>query len=132
MTARIRKPLLMDGKIIVGEEAWNEELETKHSKLVGWLMEQGLDAVLLRRSENIAWLTGGAVEVRVRVTSETGVASLLVTREGARFYLTTANEAPRLQDEEFGALDFEPVIFPWYGDDTAATALRLGRKPGRF
>jgi antitoxin VapB len=52
---------------------------------------------------------------------------LLVTAEGARYYLTTANEAPRLHDEEFGALDFEPVIFPWYADDTAQTALELAR-----
>ena len=127
MSARIGKPLVVDGKTLVSEEAWNAELEAKHLRLLEWLKAERLDAVLLRRSENIAWLTGGAVEVRVRVTSETGVASLLVTKEGARYYLTTANEAPRLGDEEFGALDFERVIFPWYGDETAAAALRLGR-----
>ena len=127
MGARVCKPLVVNGKTLITEEVWNGELEAKHSKLLGWLIEQRLDAVLLRRNENIAWLTGGAVEVRVRVTSETGVASLLVTKEGARYYLTTANEAPRVKDEEFGALDFEPVMFPWYGDDTAETALRLGR-----
>ena len=44
--------------------------------------------------------------------SETGVASLLVTADGKRYYFTTENEAPRLHDEEFGALDFEPVLFP--------------------
>ena len=127
MSARIRKALVVDGKTLVTEEAWNGELETKHQKLVEWLKSERLDAVLLRRSENIAWLTGGAVEVRVRVTSETGVASLLVTKEGARYYLTTANEAPRLKEEEFGQLDFEPVTCPWYEDKTAETALQLGR-----
>jgi antitoxin VapB len=50
---------------------------------------------------------------------------VLVTAEGARYYLTTANEAPRLHDEEFGALDFEAKIFPWYGEDTDETALQL-------
>jgi antitoxin VapB len=82
---------------------------------------------LLKRNENIAWLTGGAVELRVLTPSETGVASLLITAEGARYYLTTANEAPRLDEEEFGALDFEPVIFPWYADETAERALQLAR-----
>ncbi|WP_263359172.1 M24 family metallopeptidase [Acidicapsa ligni] len=127
MSTRIRKSLVIAGATIVTEEAWNAELEAKHQQLVAWLQAERLDAVLLRRSENIAWLTGGAVEVRVRTTSETGVASLLITAEGSRYYMTTANEAPRLHDEEFGALDFEPLIFPWYADDTAETALRLGR-----
>jgi Xaa-Pro dipeptidase len=124
---RIRKALVVDGKTLVSEEAWNAELEEKHRKLVDWMTAERLDAVLIRRNENVAWLTGGAVEVRVRTTSETGVASLLVTKEGARYYFTGANEAARLHDEEFGALDFEAVIFPWYGDATAETALRLGR-----
>jgi antitoxin VapB len=56
---------------------------------------------------------------------ETGVASLLVTTAGKRYYFTTENEAPRLHDEEFGALDFEPVIFPWWADDTNAAAAKL-------
>jgi antitoxin VapB len=125
MSTRIRKSLVIDGKTIVSEAAWNAELDNKHNQLVDWLREEELDGVLLKRNENIAWLTGGAVELRVLTPNETGVASLLVTREGGRYYLTTVNEAPRLHDEEFGALDFEPKIFPWYGDDTVETAIAL-------
>jgi Xaa-Pro dipeptidase len=127
MSTRIRKSLVVDGKTLVTEEAWNAELEAKHNQVVDWLRSEELDGVLLKRNENIAWLTGGAVELRVLTPNETGVASLLVTAEGARYYLTTANEAPRLHDEEFGTLDFEPVIFPWYADDTADQALQLTR-----
>jgi Xaa-Pro dipeptidase len=127
MSIRIRKSLVVNGATLVSEEAWNAELDAKHNQVVEWLRSENLDAVLLKRNENIAWLTGGAVELRVLTPSETGVAALLVTAEGARYYLTTANEAPRLHDEEFGALDFEPVIFSWYADDTAETALRLAR-----
>jgi len=65
------------------------------------------------------------VEVRVLTRGEIGVASLLVTAQGQRYYFTTENEAPRLDDEEFGALDFEPVLFPWYADDTVDTARRM-------
>jgi Xaa-Pro dipeptidase len=125
MTKRIKKDLVVGGTTIVTETAWNEELDIKHDKLVAWLRAQQLEGVLLRRHENIAWLTGGAVEVRVLTPGETGIASLLVTAEGKRYYFTTENEAPRLQDEELGALDFEPVIFPWYADDTLAAAQRL-------
>ena len=118
MSTRIRKSLVIDGKTLVTEEAWNAELEAKHTQVVEWLRSEGLDGVLLKRNENIAWLTGGAVELRVLTPNEIGVASLLVTAEGGRYYLTTVNEAPRLHDEEFGALDFEPVIFPGYANDT--------------
>jgi len=63
----------------------------------------------------------------VLAAGETGVGALLVTDEGNRYYLSTANEAPRLHDEEFGELDFEPVIFPWYANDTEDKALELTR-----
>src|SRR5882762_6341064 len=127
MGTRIRKSLVVDGVTLIAEEAWNAELEAKHQQVVKWLRAENLDGVLLKRNENIAWLTGGAVQLRVLTPCETGVAALLVTAEGARYYLTTANEAPRLHDEEFGALDFEPVIFPWYANNTEETALELAR-----
>jgi antitoxin VapB len=127
MSTRIRKSLIVEGTTLVSQEAWNVELEAKHQQVIAWLRSEGLDGILLKRNENIAWITGGAVELRVLTPCETGVAAILITAEGARYYLTTANEAPRLHDEEFGELDFEPVIFPWYADDTAETALRLSR-----
>jgi len=127
MSTRIRKSLVVDGATLVTEEAWSAELEAKHNQIVEWLRSESLDGILIKRNENIAWLTGGAVEVRVLTPNETGVAALLITAEGKRYYLTTANEAPRLHDEEFGALDFEPVIFPWYADDTDQQALELAR-----
>ncbi|HEY1983792.1 MAG TPA: M24 family metallopeptidase [Terracidiphilus sp.] len=129
MSKRISKGLVIGGETLVTEAAWNAELEAKHQKLVEWLHAQRLAGVLIRRNENVAWLTGGAVEVRVLTPGETGVASLLITSEGKRYYFTTENEAPRLNDEEFGALDFEPVIFPWYADDTVETARRLASGP---
>ncbi len=129
MSKRIRKSLVVNGTTIVTEAAWNAELDAKHEKLVEWLRAQKLAGVLLRRNENVAWATGGAVEVRVLTPAESGVASLLITAEGKRHYFTTENEAPRLHEEEFGALDFEPVLFPWYADDTVAAAQKLAGGP---
>src|SRR5579871_4575734 len=129
MTKRISKSLVVNGETIVSEAEWNTELEAKHQKVVDWLREKNLEGVLIRRHENIAWLTGGAVEVRVLAPCETGVASLLVTSGGQRYYFTSENEAPRLHDEEFGALDFEPVIFPWHADATADAAARAAGGP---
>ena len=129
MSKRISKSLEIDGETLVTEAAWNDELESKHEALVEWLRAQNLAGVLIRRNENVAWVTGGAVELRVLTPGETGVASILVTAVGNRYYFTTENEAPRLHDEEFGALDFEPVIFPWYADETLQTAQKLAGGP---
>ena len=129
MSKRIGKSLVVNGVTLVTESAWNAELDSKHEQLVDWVRSQRLAGVLLRRNENVAWLTGGAVELRVLTPGETGVASLLVTAEGKRYYFTTENEAPRLHDEEFGALDFEPVLFPWWADDTVEAAKRLAGGP---
>ncbi|MBS1804641.1 MAG: M24 family metallopeptidase [Acidobacteria bacterium] len=129
MLKRIGKALVAGGETIVSEAAWNAELDEKHARVVEWLQREKLSGVLIRRNQNVAWVTGGAVEVRVLTPSETGVASLLITAEGKRYYFTTKNEAPRLHDEEFGATDFEPVLFDWYADDTAATAAKLAGGP---
>jgi len=129
MSRRINKELTVNGKALVTEAAWNAELDGKHEQLIEWMRAQKLAGVLIRRNENVAWLTGGAVELRVLTPCETGVASLLVTAAGKRYYFTTENEAPRLHDEELGALDFEPVPFPWYADDTAAAASKLAGGP---
>jgi Xaa-Pro dipeptidase len=129
MSKRIGKSLVVGGATLVTEAAWNAELDAKHDRLVEWLKAQGLAGVLIRRNENVAWVTGGAAELRVLTPGETGVASLLVTAAGKRYYFTTENEAPRLHDEEFGALNFEPVLFPWWADDTAAAAAKLAGGP---
>jgi antitoxin VapB len=129
MTKRIGKSLVANGVTLATEAEWNAELDAKHERVVEWLRGQKLAGVLLRRNENIAWLTGGAVEEVVCTAVETAVVSVLVTAAGGRYYLTTENEAPRAHDEEFGALDFEPVLFPWYADDTVAAATRLAGGP---
>jgi Xaa-Pro dipeptidase len=129
MSKRISKSLVINGETLVTEAAWNDEQQSKHEALVEWLRAQKLAGVLIRRNENVAWVTGGAVELRVLTPGETGVASILVTSAGKRYYFTTENEAPRLHDEEFGALDFEPVIFPWYADETLSTAHKLAGGP---
>ena len=129
MSKRIGKSLVVGGTTLVTEAAWTAALDGKHERLVEWMRGQGLAGVLMRRNENIAWVTGGAVEEVVCTACETAVVSVLVTAAGKRYYLTTENEAPRAHDEEFGALDFEPVLFPWYADDTAGAAARLAGGP---
>ena len=75
-----------------------------------------LGALLLRRSANFAWYTGGA-DNRVDHASPLGVADVLVTLD-AEYVFTNNIEAPRMREEQTPGL--EVVEHPWYGDDAAA------------
>jgi antitoxin VapB len=101
------------------------ELDEKQLRIAQFLEREQLDGLLLRRNENLAWITAGQVEARVRIPTDTAVASLLVLRDGRRFYLAPENEAPRLAAEEFTGLGYEPVLSPWYANDTAAQVAKL-------
>jgi antitoxin VapB len=99
----------------------NAEHAEKRERLLNLMRDQRLDAVVISRHENIAWLTAGQVDVRVGLLRETGPASLLVTKEGEGFYITTANEAARLAEEEFATLPFEPILRPWTSADVESS-----------
>ncbi|HUA92588.1 MAG TPA: M24 family metallopeptidase [Terracidiphilus sp.] len=101
------------------------ELSAKRRRIAAFLAEKQLDAILIARHENIAWVTAGLVDVRVGVLRESGPASLLLTREGASYYLTTNNEAQRLAEEEFAGLDFQPVVNPWHANDLRASVKKI-------
>src|ERR671916_1140996 len=90
------------------------------------LMErQDLGALLLRRSVNFAWYTGGA-DNRVDHASPFGVADVLVTLE-AEYVFTNNIEAPRMRDEQTS--DFEVVEHPWYEDELDAVREVVGDTP---
>lgn len=105
------------------------ELNGKFKRIEQLLDRNNTDAILLSRHRNIAWITGGQVEARVALGVETAVCSLLLTRDGLRFYLAPNNEAARLAHEEFGGLGYEPVIFPWYEGPGARLRELTGNKP---
>ena len=84
-----------------------------------------LEALLLRRSSNFAWYTGGA-DNRVDHASPLGVADVLITRD-AEYIFTNNIEAPRMREEQ--TPDFEVVEHPWYGDEAAAVREVIGDRP---
>src|ERR687886_1322921 len=75
-----------------------------------------LEALLLRRSANFAWYTGGA-DNRVDHASPFGVADVLITRD-AEYIFTNNIEAPRMREEQTPG--FEIIEHPWYGNEAAA------------
>ncbi len=99
------------------------EQAVKLDRIRALLQRRGLNALLLTRAANIAWLSGGA-RVYVDVATDQGIAALLVTPAG-RLLLTDNIEAPRLRDEEPLA-PFGLVAHPWYEADDDIAALSAG------
>jgi Xaa-Pro dipeptidase len=99
-----------------------KEVERKHASVVACLDAAGLDAVVLSQRWNFAWYTGGGQNY-VNHASDTGAASLVVTREGATC-VTSNIEATRLAREELTDTGVRVVPCDWW--DGAATAKAFG------
>jgi len=109
------------------------EVAAKLAQVRDLLVTHDLDGILLQRTANFAWLTGGAANY-VNLASTTGAASILVTRD-AHHVLTNTIEAPRLEAEEaLAAYGFQFLVGPWHETDPATATLlrqlRLGSDSG--
>jgi len=91
----------------------SEEFAAKLERMERWLSKQGLDGVILSRSDSFAWAGCGASNV-VNSASETGVGSLAV--EPGRVTLIANNiEIERLLTEELTGLQVTATeAFPWH------------------
>jgi Xaa-Pro aminopeptidase len=95
------------------------EIDAKVLRLRNTMEAQGLDAVVLNKSNNFAWITAGADNIITRY-SEGGVATVIVTKNGGRCILMNSIEEPRFKREEkIDELGFEIVVWPWYEDALA-------------
>lgn len=90
------------------------EIREKLTRVENFLDHNDAGALLLSRHGNLAWITAGQVKARVALGVETAVCSLLLTRDGRRYYLAPNNEGPRLAEEEFTGLGYEAVLYPWH------------------
>jgi Xaa-Pro dipeptidase len=100
-------------------------LTNRWSRLRELMDQRGLDALLMRRSANFAWYTGGA-DNRVDHASPFGVADVLLTRD-AHYIFTNNIEAPRMRKEQ--TPNFEVIEHPWYADEFSAVREVLGDTP---
>lgn len=88
------------------------EIQTKLERVRALMSAHNLDAVWLRRVENVTWITGG-IEVAVNTADAFGIASVVITHNDATLWTTTI-EAPRLQAEDHvRERGFELRITPW-------------------
>jgi len=95
-------------------EGRQKEIDTKVSRIIGLLKEEGLDALYLTKQSNFAWITAGSSNI-VTMCTEAGVASILVTKDGDRYAITDAVEEPRMKEEQkLEALGFKILSQAWY------------------
>jgi Xaa-Pro aminopeptidase len=107
----------------------NNELKTKLSKVERLLESQAMDALLVQRVDNFAWLTGGAASY-VNTADNVGAASLLIAPSG-RYVLTNNIEATRLRAEEkLEDQGWEFVVSDWYQAADDISLLTKGLKMG--
>jgi Xaa-Pro aminopeptidase len=90
----------------------NSESKNKYQKLCQLLDEENLDAIVLRRQPNIAWLIGG--RAHIPTTIELACLDLIVTRAGITV-VTNVIEAPRLIAEELNEIGPVIAVAWWEG-----------------
>ena len=88
------------------------ELHEKERRARELLEKNGLAALALSTQANFAWITGGG-DNHVGITSETGVATAVITRD-RKFVVCDNIEAPRIADEEVEDRGFEVVSYSWH------------------
>ena len=105
------------------------ESEEKLARVRGLLDTHNLDAIVLSRVANFAWLADGAASY-VNTAATFGAASLIVTRD-AQYMVTNNIEATRFGAEEpVEGLGFRPLVGPWYAPNREADALLAGKAAG--
>lgn len=105
-----------------------QEVERKHKLLAEYLQLKQLDALVLERPENFAWLTHGGNCLRFG-TSET-TATLFITRD-ARVVLCNVVDSGQLFDREVPGLGFQVKERPWTEHrDVLIADLARGRNVG--
>jgi Xaa-Pro dipeptidase len=95
---------------------------SRQQRLRELIDRRGLGALLLRRSTNFAWYTGGA-DNRVDHASPFGVANVLITLD-AEYIVTNNIEAPRMREEQTPG--FEVIQHLWYEDEAATIREVIG------
>jgi antitoxin VapB len=87
-----------------------EEQREKHNRITALLTQRDLDAVVLKKAANVAWIIGG--RAHIPTTLELSCMDVVVYRDRI-VVVTNKIEAPRLQAEELSGNE-ELVVINWF------------------
>lgn len=95
----------------------------KQERVRAFLEQEGLDALVLGRQDNFAWITGGG-DNRVITTSEMGFGLLVLTRE-RQWLVSHAMDGQRFMDEQVPGQGYEPATLFWHQGSPEQKVLNL-------
>lgn len=103
----------LEDKSIIGRK---QEIAIKVDRLCEAMAKDGLDAVIINKSNNFSWITAGASNIITRYCEE-GVTAIVITKEGGKYILANNIEYPRIvMEEHIQELGFEIKSQYWYED----------------
>ncbi len=96
------------------------DVEEKHERVVRFLDERGLDAVVLTRADSVAWFTSGG-----DLSSDLGgdhASVMIFINRNSRAVLADNVQSARVFEEELAGLGFQLKERPWYEDPISVVA----------
>ena len=106
-------------------EGGGNDISVKQERIRAFLDREGLDALVLGRQDNFAWITGGG-DNRVVTTTEMG-AALAVLTANQKWLVSHTMDGRRLLEEQVCGQGFEPVDLRWHDATLADAVLKLTR-----
>lgn len=102
------------------------EMQAKLEKVRGLIREKGWDGLLINRTENFTWFTGGKYN-HVGLGSEFGICTIVVTNSSLSLIVDEI-ERYRMFEEEISKDDFECIALPWTENKTEFILSYIGRR----
>jgi Xaa-Pro dipeptidase len=101
------------------------DVRLKMARVHAFLEREGLDALVLGRQDNFAWITAGG-DSRVITTSEMGFAYLVIARD-RRWLVSHSMDGQRFVDEQVRDQGYELVTLYWHEGSPGDRVLELTR-----
>lgn len=106
------------------------DVRTREERVYAFLDQEGLDALVMGRQDNFAWITAGG-DSHVVTTSEMGVAYVIITR-GHKWLVSHSMDGQRFVEEQAPHQGYELVTLYWHQGSPEDKVLELtqGMKVG--
>jgi antitoxin VapB len=113
-------------KEVANRDELINEIDIKLQRVKSFMNQHGLSGMLLTKTNNFSWMTAGIGDNHIVLTSEAGVASILILNNGKKYILANETEIPHILQEEVNGLGYESIGWGWWENrDIAEVAKKL-------
>jgi len=102
------------------------DAKIKGKRVYAFLEREGLDALVIGRQDNFAWITAGG-DSRVITTSEMGFAYVVITRDH-KWLISHSMDGQRFVDEQAPGQGYELVTLYWHEGSPMDKVLELTQR----